>query len=201
MEERPKKEKVLYGRVKKEKDLRELYEKIEQENPAMFSTLFLKWNELESNNFSLDSGLDIDWKDVPGLDPSEGGIEADRAERKRLQLCALAAHVLENLPIGGRCVEFCAGSGHLGLLIAYLRPTSHVTLVELRERGCNIARKRAEEANLTNVTVYFGSIQQYAMENIPFDIGFSLHSCGMLSDWIQEICVAARARYVLCPCC
>lgn len=98
-------------------------------------------------------------------------------------------------------MEFCAGSGHLGLLIAYLRPTSHVTLVELRERGCNIARKRAEEANLTNVTVYFGSIQQYAMENIPFDIGFSLHSCGMLSDWIQEICVAARARYVLCPCC
>lgn len=91
MEERPKK--VLYGRVKKEKDLRELYEKIEKENPEMFSTLFLKWNELESNNFSFGSSLDIDWKDLPGLDPSEGGIEADRAERKRLQLCALANHV------------------------------------------------------------------------------------------------------------
>lgn len=200
MEERPKK-KVLYGRMKKEQDLQELYEKIEKENPIIFSNLNSKWCEVMENNFSANPCVEIDWNNVPGLDPSEGGIEADRAERKRLQLLALASLILENLPLSGNCVEFCAGSGHLGLLVAYLRPSSHVTIVELRERGCNIAKKRAEEANLNNVTVYCGSIQQYAMEKIPFDLGFSLHSCGMLSDWIQEICVSARASYVLCPCC
>jgi hypothetical protein len=36
---------------------------------------------------------------------------------------------------------------------------------------------------------------------VPFDLGFCLHACGMLTDWVQEICVAARASYVLCPCC
>lgn len=55
----------------------------------------------------------------------------------------------------------CSQLGHLGLLVACLYPHCHVTLVELRERGSEVARKRALEAGLTNVTVFCGSMQDY----------------------------------------
>eukprot|EP01126_Amoeba_proteus_P028750 TRINITY_DN2832_c0_g1_i3.p1 TRINITY_DN2832_c0_g1~~TRINITY_DN2832_c0_g1_i3.p1 ORF type:complete len:118 (-),score=17.15 TRINITY_DN2832_c0_g1_i3:494-847(-) len=64
----------------------------------------------------------IDWSRVPvPLDPSFGVLE-NRAKRKRLQINAMAAKILPYLEdYKSICVEFGAGSGHLGLLLAYLR--------------------------------------------------------------------------------
>ena len=43
-----------------------------------------------------------------------------------------------------KAVEFGAGTGHLGLALAYLRPEASVVLVEARERSAAVARERVE---------------------------------------------------------
>ena len=59
-----------------------------------------------------------------GLDPADGELDERRDTRKKEQLVSVAQHVLSLIETSGaqRVVEVGAGSGHLGLLIAYLRP-------------------------------------------------------------------------------
>ena len=156
-----------------------------------------------------------DWESLPSnLDPACAELSEDekpgRAQRKRKQLEAMAASIMpfvdrlieERQQQRVRIVEFGSGTGHLGILIAYLRREStHVTLVERKDYTCRIAQDRISSLKLDNVQVFCGDIEDYASSQQVFDLGTSLHSCGVLTDLILDLCCSAHASYVLCPCC
>lgn len=135
------------------------------------------------------------------LDPAAGDLNADRAQRKRQQIRSAASHALGLLEDGMHCVEFGAGSGHLGLLIASLRPQCRVTLVEVKQHTCDIARGRIAAANLSNVCVFEGSVDAFATAGAPFELAIGLHLCGLLSDAVLELATERKARVCVVPCC
>ncbi len=61
-----------------------------------------------------------------------------------MQIESMLAWIDVLLPIGGELVDFCAGGGHLGLVIAAARPDSRVYLVEKKKQHVEIARRRIE---------------------------------------------------------
>lgn len=163
-------------------------------------------------------------KDLPeSLRPesSTGQLDSERAIHKRLQIQAMLRHILpmvDSLIESKRrernsnhphqkihIVDFGAGSGHLGLTLAYLRPhDTRVTLLERKAYACQQAQRRAVEAALQNVTVIRQSLHEFAVESTlspQFDLGVSLHSCGVLTDAVLELCLRCQAAFCLCPCC
>ena len=114
----------------------------------------------------------IDWTQIPmSLDPADGELQAGRAARKRRQVEALVRAALpttdrlyttrypprsSDLDSGahdddgsGRIhvCDFGSGSGHEGLLLAFLRPRRcFVTLLE--RRPCNYEQAGARLAGL-----------------------------------------------------
>ena len=115
------------------------------------------------------------------LDPSAGDLDAARAERKRAQILSAAAHAVKLLAPGHRCVEFGAGAGHLGLLIASACPRVQVTLVEVKSFSCDGARARVSSLGLCNVSVFCGTVDEYGATGEHFDCAVGLHLCGLLS--------------------
>jgi hypothetical protein len=107
-------------------------------------------------------------------------------------------------------VDFGSGSGHVGLLLAWLRRSScFVTLLERKEFGCASAWRRASaafglDAVDERVCVCCKALHEFALQGGPsplFHVGVSLHSCGLLTDGALELCLLHRAAFVLCPCC
>ena len=82
--------------------------------------------------------------------------------------------------------------------LAAMLPHCTVTIVELKARSLEIARGRAAAAGLTNVRFVCGDLGAF---DEPFDVGLALHACGTASDLVLRACVAARACFVVCPCC
>ncbi|EKX54669.1 hypothetical protein GUITHDRAFT_132349 [Guillardia theta CCMP2712] len=88
------------------------------------------------------------------------------------------------LPQGGVAVDFCGGSGHLGLVLATLRSDATIYIVEKKGAHCDIAQKRSDLMGLKNVKVKNLEVSEF---HEAFDVGLGLHACG--------------ASYVLAPCC
>ena len=86
------------------------------------------WRALTSPHESIEESQF--WSELPPLlDPGTEKAnlkKAGRAERKRRQLQSLATLALQVAQDGDVVVDFGAGSGHLGLLIAVLNPTCQV---------------------------------------------------------------------------
>jgi len=247
----------------------------------------------------------IDWATVPAsLDPAEGELAEDRANRKRMQVEAVvraALPLIDAIVAAERCrrrrarsgasgsvatnsgtgaggaggggdddeevndgterchvVDFGSGSGHVGLLLAWLRPCDcFVTLLERKAYGCDQATRRAAMAwrgdepagTATTATATLAAasprwglhvrvcqeaLHVFAaqppvgappwpaagMSSSPppppppvhalpppvhaprlFDLGVSLHSCGLLTDGALEVCCLHGACFALCPCC
>ncbi|GMF38924.1 unnamed protein product [Phytophthora fragariaefolia] len=61
-----------------------------------------------------------------------------------------------------------------------------------------LAKERIAAAQLTNVEIFCGFIDDYSK---PFDVGIALHACGEATDMVMQKCLAERAAYVLAPCC
>ena len=137
----------------------------------------------------------------PALDPAAGDLNVGRAERKRQQIQSAAAHAVQLLNPGDVCVEFGAGSGHLGLLVASLRPDVNVILVELKRYTCDIALARIEGLGLKNASVFCGSVDEFDSSEQPFDCAIGLHLCGLLTDSTLDLAMARRAAVCLVPCC
>ena len=135
------------------------------------------------------------------LDPSEGQLDDERSQRKRQQLRSLSDHIMSLLPPASHCVEFGAGSGHLGLLVASLRPDCRVTLVEIKAHSCQSAERRIEGLGLTNVTVFEGSVDRFAQQGGEFDVAVGLHLCGLLTDAVIELATSRSAAVCVVPCC
>ena len=99
------------------------------------SLLFRHEHQEKKSKKGDDDSEQVDWTTVPrDLDPAAGELSPIRTSRKRDQLSSLVCLVEEEI----RCrketnptiVDFGAGSGHLGLLIAYRNPHTSVILVE-----------------------------------------------------------------------
>eukprot|EP00750_Incisomonas_marina_P001812 INCI11684.1.p1 GENE.INCI11684.1~~INCI11684.1.p1 ORF type:complete len:896 (+),score=99.69 INCI11684.1:180-2867(+) len=178
----------------------------------------------------------IDWESLPpGIDPSFGELKGYRAQRKRDQVQSLARIVCAIAEPGDRIVEFGAGSGHLGILLAHLLPQCHVVLIERNAFRLELARKRVEAAKLSNIELSATDATQFNRHAIAslygelglklgrdqsgaqgssnrartaldsrraaFQIGIGLHTCGLLTDAVQNVCLQLGAKYVLSPCC
>lgn len=155
--------------------------------------------EAEMEQLSSPPLCDVQW--APGLDPADGKLDPERAERKRSQVSSLAAHALEMMAPGARVVEFGAGTGHLGLLLAHLRSDVTVVLVETREGSTVVAAERAGLLQLENCRVFHGSVDEFAATEEPFDLAVGLHTCGLLTDAVLTLAVRRGAAACISPCC
>ena len=180
-------------------------------------------------------GPDALWAHVPAeLRP--GGSRSDsvpavRALRKRAQLenvLAAAIALLPSAASGGAtaarsvCVDFCSGTGHAGLLVAWALPHTNVVLVDCNTHALAIAARRAKAAGLTNVFCVNADVKRTTMADILAEIddtgdgssgegeargsfgqclGIALHACGAATDGAQRCCVDARVPFLLVPCC
>mmetsp|Transcript_5015 Transcript_5015/g.12478 ORF Transcript_5015/g.12478 Transcript_5015/m.12478 type:complete len:669 (-) Transcript_5015:75-2081(-) len=179
----------------------------------------------------------IDWNTVPeSLQPSsvDCQLPPDRALHKQGQLSALLEqHILPmveellnekkttNASPPLHIIEFGAGAGHVGLLLAWLLGRQccrcKVTLVERKEYACHQATQRAHKAGLTNVAICNRPLHELMSsqtqtktstdnpvkdhDDLHFDLGISLHSCGVLTDAALALCLERGAAFCLVPCC
>ena len=143
-------------------------------------------------------GSCIKWDCLPeGVDPSSGFLNTDRAKRKRWQIDNFIFLAREFLDDNMTVVDFCSGSGHLSLPIAYLYPNCRFILVERNPVPVAIGKKRIKDSGLSNVELFNGYIQDFDMK---FDLGIALHACGEATDLVQIRCLENDAAYILCPC-
>ena len=79
-----------------------------------------------------------------------------------MQIESMLAWIDLLLPVGGELVDFCAGGGHLGLVIAAARPDSRVYLVEKKKQHVEIARRRIEIIGLVRLHLPTADISKIA---------------------------------------
>lgn len=144
--------------------------------------------------------INFSWSDVPlEANPLGGSLPEKRANRKCQQLENLAKAVITISQNNSYIiVDFCSGSGHLGLLIASLLPNCHVILVENKERSLKRASDRVDKMKLKNVTLVQSNLDYFVAK---FDVGLALHACGVATDLVIKSCVENKAHFVCCPCC
>ncbi|XP_050305473.1 glutathione S-transferase C-terminal domain-containing protein homolog [Anthonomus grandis grandis] len=142
----------------------------------------------------------FDWSMVPlKASPHCGTLPANRAQRKCEQLESLAKATLAVVKNKSyKIVDFCSGSGHLGILIACLLPKCHIILVENKERSLARARETIGNLNLVNVTIVQSNLDYFRGS---FDLGLALHACGVATDLVLKMCIENKADFVCCPCC
>ncbi|XP_071444755.1 glutathione S-transferase C-terminal domain-containing protein homolog [Hetaerina americana] len=143
--------------------------------------------------------MECDWSLVP-LDahPLGGSLPVSRSERKQQQLENLVKAVLKVAKPGKTIVDFCSGSGHLGIVLAYFLPLCRIILLDNKDESLRRARDRVNRLGLSNITVYQCNLDYYKGE---FDIGVSLHACGVATDLVIQRCLEQGAVFICCPCC
>jgi hypothetical protein len=83
-----------------------------------------------------------------------GELPEKRLENKKSQLKSLAVEVLKLARPKDVIVDFCSGTGHLGLLIAQILPNCSIIILENKEESVNRARMKASKLQLDNVKFY-----------------------------------------------
>ena len=123
-----------------------------------------------------------------------------RKEQQVLNVISLVSSLMSTVEKGKSVVivDFCCGCGHQSLPLAFFFPDAQFVLIDLKKRSLDIARTRATVAGLHNVRFIQRRIETY---DEKFDIGLSLHACGAASDIAMDKCIAARAAFVMAPCC
>ena len=129
-----------------------------------------------------------------------------KREKKRQQIGNMIAQISTLLPSHastGRvvAVDFCCGSGHVGLVLAAMRPDIDVYFLDCNAVALAHAKNRAAQLQISNVKFLKMDIREYPVDDLPFHVGFALHGCGPATDFVLDKCLAARASYVMCPCC
>lgn len=141
----------------------------------------------------------INWSSIPYQALPEGGrLPAKRLQRKKDQLECLAQCVITIAKPGDRIVDFCSGAGHLGILLAFLLPECQIVLLENKEESLMRASERVELLQLKNVRLFQCNLDYFIGH---FDIGCSLHACGVATDIVLSHCLNRKASFVCCPCC
>lgn len=140
----------------------------------------------------------IDWNTIEPEHEKNCALPQQRLLRKRQQLENLANAVVSMACKGNRIIDFCSGTGHLGILLALQLPHCTVILMENKAISLERAKKRAQELNLSNCRFYQCNIDYFEGN---FDIGTSLHACGTATDIVLQQCLRTKANFVCCPCC
>lgn len=154
--------------------------------------------ELDAEPFGAEVD-ELNWTDVPyEAKLVNRHVSATRRNRKLEQVQNLYKAVLKLAKDGDTIVDFCSGSGHLGILIAHLLPRCKVILMENKDVSMTLARQRVEKLRLTNVRLCYGNFNYFKLN---FDIGMSLHACGVATDLVIQSCIEKNAIFVCCPCC
>ncbi|CAK9825847.1 Glutathione S-transferase C-terminal domain-containing protein homolog [Anthophora retusa] len=162
----------------------------------LFKTLNIE-TELDLEPFGAE--LNLDWSIVPYDATPEGGfLPPARLKKKHEQLQNMCKPVMKLAKSGDIIVDFCSGSGHLGILVAYLLPYCTVVLLENKEESLKRAKERVKRLKLTNVEFYQCNLDYFKGH---FDIGMSLHACGVATDLVIRQCIKEKAIFVCCPCC
>jgi len=206
----------MQKRFRKRKDQRnallfQAFQKLEVQKQSKWQFI-QDHSSMPTKSISNNSDIFIDWSIIDlCLQPSTGLLhDGARIERKQQQITSLLNHVRtalcavnktnESNPV---CVEFGAGTGHAGLLLAYLEPGCQVILVERKEWTATVALERAKQAGLDNLTVFTGDVEMFSetADGHNFDVGFALHACGTLTDAVQNLCLQVGASYAIVPCC
>lgn len=140
----------------------------------------------------------------PAIHPSAGELLELRSQRKVQQVGSVVSRALLEVERLLRTrdsvtvVDFGAGSGHVGLALAYLCPSATVYLCERKEYSLQVAQRRIQDSGLSNVRLFSDSLSGLQTR---FDLGVSLHSCGRLTDLALRLCARSEASFVLVPCC
>uniref|UniRef100_A0A672GZB7 Glutathione S-transferase C-terminal domain-containing protein n=1 Tax=Salarias fasciatus TaxID=181472 RepID=A0A672GZB7_SALFA len=141
----------------------------------------------------------LPWDSLPeAINPTEGKMSNVRAVRKMQQLNNLVAMVLELARPGDTVVDFCSGTGHVGIVLAHTLPDCQVVLIENKEESLVRAQSRSAELGLKNIGFIQANLDYFTG---PFQIGVALHACGVATDMVMEHCVQAEAAFVISPCC
>ena len=140
----------------------------------------------------------LPWASLPPLVNPDSALPQARRARKQGQLESLALALVELARPGNTLVDFCAGGGHLGLLLAHLLPDSTVHMVENKEESLARARARGLAMERPNSWFFQSNLDYYRGR---FAVGASLHACGLATDLVLRQCTAAGAAFVCCPCC
>ncbi|XP_040185620.1 glutathione S-transferase C-terminal domain-containing protein [Rana temporaria] len=141
----------------------------------------------------------IDWESLPAaVRPAHGNLPSGRAVRKQQQLNNLLSVVQNMAKPGDIIVDFCSGGGHVGIVLAYMLPLCQVVLIENKEESLIRAKERSDGLGLSNIWFIQANLDYFIG---AFNIGVALHACGVATDMVIEHCIAARATFVICPCC
>jgi len=142
--------------------------------------------------------LRLEWDQMPeGIDPASGFLSDSRAIRKRWQIENFV-QIAQSLLRGDELVvDFCSGSGHLSLPMAYIFPNCHFIIVERNPIPLDIGKKRIKDSGIKNVEMFNGYIQDF---HEKFELGVAIHACGKATDYAQIRCIENNVPYILCPC-
>lgn len=83
-------------------------------------------------------------------------------------------------------------------MIAHLLPMNKVVMIDTKIESIARARDRIKELGLKNTVLMQANLEYYRGN---FQIGTSLHSCGLATDLILEACLRKGASFVVSPCC
>ncbi|XP_077984395.1 glutathione S-transferase C-terminal domain-containing protein-like [Glandiceps talaboti] len=143
--------------------------------------------------------VELKWNDFPeDVRPVQGGVTELRCQRKCQQVENIVSAVLTIAKNGDTIVDFCCGSGHVGITLAYLLPKCQVYLVENKVESLDRAQSRIHNIQLKNITLHHGNLDYFQGS---FDIGVSLHACGVATDMVLDKCISCHAAFVSAPCC
>jgi len=141
----------------------------------------------------------IDWNSHSDyLNPSKGDLNDKRSLRKQYQISNILAAVRPLVTPGCTIVDFCAGGGHVGIVLAYFFKCCKVILVENKEESVKRAVRRIRGLKLQNITICHSNLDYFCG---TFNIGVTLHACGVATDLVLRACSKERASFVVCPCC
>ena len=103
-----------------------------------------------------------------------------------------------------KIVDWCAGKGHLGRLVAH---SGHIPVVhiEMRRDLCDVGLGLAERAGMTELTQFLSSdvlVDAQALEALTADcLAIALHACGALSTTLSRAAAVRRVPAVLVSTC
>lgn len=173
-------------------------ENLEIESEAFYAEVFRLCPELKTAlNFSKPDFLDelpqrALTNDVPSY------VSVGIKGRKWSQIQAFVAHT----PTAKHYVEWCAGKGHLGKLLAF-QDNKHVHSLEWQKTLCEAGEQEAKRLKLPQTFTHADVLKgegRTALANTHCAV--ALHACGDLHRELIEQAVAAKtAMLCVSPCC
>ena len=95
-------------------------------------------------------------------------------------------------------MDFCCGSGHVGLALAALRPDVTVIFIDCNPISISLAQSRAAEAGITNVKFLTMDIRDFEVSEHPgIKVGFEYSRRLPCSSFFREKCKIKRDEFLV----